>query len=216
MSSFLLLHGAFRGGWSWDAVVERLGEHAVQAPDLLGAGTRYTPGMPPVTVRAVLDDLVPRVEGDDLIVAGHSQGGFIARALSQRLPERIRVLAYLDAPVPRHGEAARDLVPGGSGPVPDLDPNEWIPPTGEDPRMTPVSVAMSTEPIVLDDPRALALPERFAFCSQTPRMFPCWHTRARLDSSGAAYDVIQSDHDAPLTAPDAVAAWLRRIDEETR
>ena len=31
-----------------------------------------------------------------------------------------------------------------------------------------------------------------------------------MDADGAAYDVLEAGHDAPLTAPDAVAAWLMK------
>lgn len=227
MPTFVLLHGAFRGGWSWEPVVQclQVRGHAAHAPDLLGAAPGH-PREAPISLAATLDDLEShwRREGwADVVLAGHSQGGLVARAASQRLADRIRLLAYLDAPVPAHGQRAVDLAAPGAPPPPDgMDPAAWIAPTplgeasGVPPeirmdanrRLVPQSVALALDPVVLDDPAALALPEAYAFCSDTPTSFPCWHTRARLDEQGQDYVVLDAPHDAPLAAPDAVADWL--------
>lgn len=228
MATFVLLHGAFRGGWAWRPVAERLRDlgHEVHTPDLLGAAPDH-PRRAPVDLTATLDDLEARwceAGWTDVVLAGHSQGGFVARALSQRVAGDIRLLAYLDAPVPSHGDRAVDLVPATrpGPPATDLDRATWIPPRPltEDvglpaddlddlnARLVPQSVALALEPVVLDDPAALALPEAFAFCSGTPRTFPSWHTRSRLDAEGTPYHVVDAPHDAPLAAPEAVASWL--------
>ena len=43
MTTFLLVHGAFRGGWAWDGVRSLLEAdgHAVLAPSLTGCATRF-------------------------------------------------------------------------------------------------------------------------------------------------------------------------------
>jgi hypothetical protein len=42
----------------------------------------------------------------DAILVGHSMGGFVATAVSERAAKRIAYLVFLDAPVPRSGETA--------------------------------------------------------------------------------------------------------------
>jgi len=56
--------------------------------------------------------------------------------------------------------------------------------------------------------RGNALATAELFFARTPAYYPCAHTRARLDDEGAAYDVIDAGHDAPLTHPDLVAQLL--------
>ena len=75
-------------------------------------------------------------------------------------------------------------------------------------RLVPQAAAVSMAPVRLDDPAALELPERYAFCSLTPPGYPCEATRAACDRSGIPYALLDAAHDAPVTAPDAVAAWL--------
>lgn len=75
-------------------------------------------------------------------------------------------------------------------------------------RLVPQAAAVSMAPVRLDDPAALGLPERYAFCSLTPPGYPCQATRAACDRSGIPYALLDAAHDAPVTAPDAVAAWL--------
>ena len=45
MSPFVLIHGAWHGGWCWDKTVPLLEKrgHTVLAPDLLGHGRDRTP-----------------------------------------------------------------------------------------------------------------------------------------------------------------------------
>lgn len=221
MSTFVLLHGAFRGAWAWSEVIPHLEGHDVYAPDLLSAGARYQPGAQPFGLSATIADVVTLFERHrlrDVILAGHSQGGFVARAASQHLADRIAMLAYLDAPVPRHGERAQDLIPPALVGVvlPVVEPASWVAPIGGDPRLTPVPAAIALEPVTLTDPQALSIPERFAFCAHTPPTYPCWNTRARLDATGSAYEVLDADHDAPSSAPDLVARWLLAIASEAR
>ncbi len=217
-STFLLIHGAFRGGWSWSRVAPLLAAegHVVLAPSLRGAGERSGDDDARLGLGDLVADLVTFVEMHDLtdvILAGHSQGGMIARAASQHLAPRLRMLAMIDAAVPAPGETAFDLMsslhPDAPAPPRDLRIAPWAHPdpwTAE--RLRPEWSNVGLDPLVLDDPAALGLEQRFLFCTQTPATYPCAATRARLDAAGTAVDVIDADHDAPLTDPTAVAGWL--------
>ncbi len=198
MSVFVLVHGAFRGGWAWDRV----------RPLLAAAGHDvHTPTLRPdaASLEAWVDQVAQLVDADDLhelILVGHSMGGVVTTAYAAQHPERIARLDYVDGAAPRPGERAVDL---GGGPAP-TDRSLVIPPAaGGDPRLTPTPVAPSLDPMPAPTPE---VPTRFAFCSGTPAGYPSGTTRARLDADGTAYDLIDADHDAPLTAPEAVAAWL--------
>ena len=123
MSLFVLVHGAYHGGWCWSRLVpelERLG-HRVVAPDLPcddpGAGyDEY--------VAAVLDAMDTAGEagrsstagdaaaGSDVVVVGHSLGGFTIPLVAQRRPVG-RLVFLCTAPViggPRADELRARMV----------------------------------------------------------------------------------------------------------
>lgn len=231
MATILLLHGAFRGGWAWGRVAARLtasGGHRVLSPDLLGAGERWHPDHREVGLEDTLDDLQAIVEVaglQEIVLVGHSQGGFIAEALTQRIAPRLRVVCHLDAPVPVHGQRAIELQGDvGDGPAFAAPPRSaWVPPTPLDAdvlgvpamvarhwssRLTPMSVALALDPVLLDAPAALAVPRRHAWCAGTPTSFPAWHTRRQRADEGDP--VLDAPHDAPLARPDLVAEWVLR------
>ena len=214
---FVLVHGAFRGPWAWDFVRPRLeaAGHEVHTPDL---------SAPDATLSGcigLLEDLISGRGLGGVRLVGHSQGGFVARAASQRLAPFIAELAYLDAPVPVHGQRAFDFRPA-SAPEPAARWGEAVPSRSLtaglgvtaaqaawiNERLVPQAAAVSMEPVRLDDPAALGLPERYAFCSLTPTGYPSQITRTACDRSGIPYTLLDAAHDAPVTAPDAVVAWL--------
>lgn len=221
MTSFVLIHGAFRGGWSWSRVRPLLAAagHDVHAPSLLGCGE-----LAPYADRVTgLDVWVDQVAGllehedlDDVVLVGHSMGGVITTAVAAEHPKRIAQLAYLDAAVPRPGERAVDV-----GGVPaELPPRDTLIPATpiegdawSSARLTPTPLAPSLDPV--PEPTA-EVPARYAFCSGTPDFYPSAATRSRLDADGRSYDVLDAGHDAPLTAPEAVASWLLHEREGTR
>ena len=113
-ATFLLVHGAFHGGWCYARVAEilRRAGHRVFTPTLTGLGERshlYSPAINASThVRDVLD--VIRFEGlDDVVLAGHSYGGQVVTGVADAMPEKIRALVYLDAFVGRDGLSTLDM-----------------------------------------------------------------------------------------------------------
>ena len=116
MATFVLIHGAFRGGWAWQRVRRLLQAegHEVFAPSLTGAGERAHLCDTGITLETWTDDIASLLEAEDLrdvILVGHSQGGVIITAASARCAARLAHLVYLDAPVPQDGQAAVDLTP---------------------------------------------------------------------------------------------------------
>ena len=169
---------------------------------------------------AWVDQVVGLLEHEDLtdvVLVGHSQGGVITSAVAAQAPARIGTLAYLDATVPLPGQRAVDagpLAPTELPPRETLIPTRPLEPVGDldvetaawaSARLTPTPLAPSLDPMPT---AARQIPGRYAFCSGTPEAYPSQATRSRLDAEGTAYDVLDAGHDAPLTAPEAVAAWL--------
>jgi pimeloyl-ACP methyl ester carboxylesterase len=233
VATFVLIHGAFRGGWSWRRVrrLLQVAGHEVYAPSLTGAGERAHLCSADITLDVWINDVRRLLESEDLrevTLVGHSQGGVVITAASNAAADRIARLAYVDAPVPADGQAAVDLIPAAVRAQFGDPPREAIaPPTPVQPglgisvedanwinaRLTPMPVRPSFDAVELNDPQALALPRSYAFCAHTPPFFPASFTRQRFDAAGIGYHLFDAGHDVILSHPHWVADWLSRLAE---
>lgn len=108
MTTFVLIHGAWHGGWCWERLAAELTTkgHAVRAPDLPGHGA--DPANPAETTFAHYVDRVLqtlREEPEPVVLLGHSMGGMPISAAAEAEPGRVRALVYLCAFLPRDGES---------------------------------------------------------------------------------------------------------------
>ncbi len=113
-STFVLVHGAWHGGWCWSRVVPLLqaAGHRALAVTLTGSGDRAHLISPSVDLNTHVTDVVSMLEMDDLndvILVGHSYAGLVICGAAERAWKRIRRLVYLDALVPKHGQSGFDL-----------------------------------------------------------------------------------------------------------
>jgi pimeloyl-ACP methyl ester carboxylesterase len=113
--TFLLVHGAWHGGWCWRSVAARLRKagHEVYAPSLTGLGERRHLALRHIDLDLHIEDIVQLIEMEDLkdvVLVGHSYGGMVITGVADRLPERLARLVYLDAFVPENGRCALDYV----------------------------------------------------------------------------------------------------------
>ena len=116
MASFVLVHGAFHGGWCWRDVAARLraGGHEVFAPTLTGLGERSHLASPAVDLSTHVLDVVNLLRWEDLgdvVLVGHSYGGMVVTGVAERAADRLASLVYLDALVPEDGQSVFDLQP---------------------------------------------------------------------------------------------------------
>lgn len=116
MATYILVHGAWHGGWCWQRVGRALGDrgHEVFAPSLTGLGDRCHLLSPAVDLSTHIADIVNLLcwnDLDDIVLCGHSYGGLVVTAVADQLPERIRGLVYLDALIPEDGLCMFDLIP---------------------------------------------------------------------------------------------------------
>jgi pimeloyl-ACP methyl ester carboxylesterase len=112
--TFVLITGAWHGGWAWRPVAEHLraAGHRVLTPTLPGLHdgddpTRYS-------LSDVVDSVVDLVEAHDLrdaTLVGHSWGGYPITGAAPRLASRLHKLVYWSAFVPADGRSLNDEVP---------------------------------------------------------------------------------------------------------
>lgn len=115
MATFVLVHGAWHGAWCWKRVRPLLTArgHDVFTPTLTGTGERSHLASPDVGLETHITDVLNVLEWEelsDVVLCGHSYGGMVISGVADRAPERIRSLVYVDAFVPRDGEATVDLM----------------------------------------------------------------------------------------------------------
>jgi pimeloyl-ACP methyl ester carboxylesterase len=127
MATFVLVHGAWHGGWCWKRVRKALQArgHDVFTPTLTGLADRSHLLTPNVNLDThILDvlNLVQWEELSDFVPCGHSYGGCVISGVADRVPERIRALVYLDAFVLENGENLAQHVQG------ELPVGDGVPP----------------------------------------------------------------------------------------
>lgn len=187
MANFVLVHGAWQGGWSWHRVVAALQQqgHRVHAVTLTGLGERAHLLAPSITLDSHIDDVISAIEVEelsDVVLAVHSYAGMIGTAVADRLAKRLKHLVYVDAVLPQPGEswsstqsaavqqqrlAAAQTSTRFSFPPPDPEmfglqdaDREWV-----KRRQTPHPGNTYQAPLNFDVQRVAAVPRTYISCS---------------------------------------------------
>jgi len=120
MARFVLVHGAFGGAWAWTDMARELeaAGHAAVAIDLPGGGDDRTP-IEDVTLDSCAARVIEALEdsAEPSILVGHSMGGVVVTQAAARRPERVALLVFVAAFMPRDGQSLLDLtkLPEGAG-----------------------------------------------------------------------------------------------------
>lgn len=111
MSTFVLIHGAWHGGWCWERVARllRAQGHEVHTPTLSGMGEHTHLLSRQITLQTHVQDVVSYLDTWELqgvVLVGHSYGGHVITGAADRLDGsgRIARMVYLDAAFPSDGE----------------------------------------------------------------------------------------------------------------
>jgi pimeloyl-ACP methyl ester carboxylesterase len=121
LSAFVIVHGAWGGGWEWAPVARLLRKrgHEVFTPTLTGMGERAHLGQHEfVGLSTHVADIAAVLEFEnlrDVVLCGASYGGMPVTGAADRTAERIGLVIYIDALVPLAGQSALDLLPQAFG-----------------------------------------------------------------------------------------------------
>ena len=115
MATYVLIHGAYQGGWIWKAVAERLraAGHAVYAPTLDGCAERRRQLRPGITNSTHAEEVAQALFYEDLEnvgLVGTSSGGMVISRAAEQAGERIGRLVFVDALALMPGERIADIV----------------------------------------------------------------------------------------------------------
>jgi pimeloyl-ACP methyl ester carboxylesterase len=229
--TFVLVHGAWHGGWCWGkvAAILRGRGHTVVTPTQTGLGERSHLLSKSITLDTFVDDIVNVLKFEelkDVILVGHSFGGNAISGTADRMPDRIRQLIYLDAAMLENGQSVFSLLPpdvvaARTKAAQDSSGGLSIPPPPaaafglSDPaqqawltaRLTPHPFGTFNSPLTLKNKIANGLPATYIICSD-PMYGPLQASRDVVKKIGMKTVEIKTGHDAMVTVPEKLADML--------
>ena len=113
--TFVLVHGAWHGGWCWRRVSDLLEKkgHKVFTPTLTGVGERSHLMSKDINLDTHITDLVNVFKWEDLkdvCLAAHSYGGWPSSGALEQIGDRVSAIVWVDAFKPNDGERVVDLL----------------------------------------------------------------------------------------------------------
>ena len=113
-NTFVLVHGAWHGGWCWRRVADRLERqgHKVFTPTLTGLGERSHLIGGDIELATHVADVVNLVKWEgltDIVLVGHSYAGMVVNEVAERIGPSIASIVFLDAFLPQPGESLATL-----------------------------------------------------------------------------------------------------------
>jgi pimeloyl-ACP methyl ester carboxylesterase len=231
---FVLVHGAWHGGWCWRevrAALEAAG-YRVFTPTQTGLGERAHLLSRAITLETFVEDIANVLRFEDLadvVLVGHSFGGLAISGVADRMPERLRHLVYLDSMLLEAGQSPFDtltpeIVAGriqaaeetsGGLSLPFPKPKSLGILTEADAakiagRLTPHPLSTYRSPLALAHPLTNGVPATYVHCT-APVYTPLASSRNLAAARGIPIVELATGHDAMITAPLETADLLMNI-----
>lgn len=240
LRTFVLVHGAWHGGWCWRRVADplRARGHRVFAPSLTGLGDRAHLFAKDISLQTHVQDIVSVVEMEELsdfVLVGHSYGGFVISGVADALRDRVSHYIYLDGSVPP------DMSPGASFSWAGFNPPEArearlkavreqgngvalpSPPPGAfavtEPldvawlqrRLRPMPLGTFVETFTFKNSGSNGLKRTYVASTKPPyALLVPTQNRVRSDKTWA-FTTIEAGHDSMVTAPEELASLLMTV-----
>src|SRR5712671_2197783 len=111
--TFVLIHGAWHGGWCWRRVADLLEAkgHKVYTPSLTGNADRSHLLSKDVILDTHITDIVNLFKWEDLkdvCLVAHSYGGWPSSGALEQIGDRVSSIVWLDAFKPENGQKGFD------------------------------------------------------------------------------------------------------------
>ena len=226
---FVLIHGAWHGGWCWDGVIQELVKagHTAEAPTM--------PGHHPDDDRSQIkfDDYIDKIadvlnrQSQPVVLVGHSSGGYMLQAVAPKVADKIARLMFLNAFILPEGKSQFDLVPPEASEAmtaaAKASPDNCVPViedfvrnmlmAGEPnelqdaliKRLVPQPFALFTTPVATEAFHKLAIPNSVVFCKGDVSLPPGAYLG--MAQGLGEFDLIEVDgsHETLFTNPGVVA-----------
>ncbi|MCU1641424.1 MAG: hypothetical protein JWN03_1699 [Nocardia sp.] len=216
MTTFILIPGAWRGGWYYEPIVETLRSqgHSAFPVTLTGLGDRAHLRTSTTNLDTHIQDVVSLIEAEDIhdaVLLGHSYSGMVITGVADRLPGRIRRLIYSDSYVPVDGESCFELtsqgfrelfIQGARG-----DGYSVEPPPGPDTRRTPHPLGSFLQKIRLTGPPKVDRKDYIYLSGWAGTPFTELYERLRHDPDWHVH-TLPTAHNIVAEAPEALLRIL--------
>lgn len=230
--NFVLVHGTSHGGWCWGRVADRLRRqgHRVFTPTLTGLGERSHLMSADINLDTHISDVVNVIKWEglqDVVLCGHSYGGWVISGVAEQVEDRIGSIVFLDAFMPENGQRGIDTQsPGSRAAVQaaskegkasrpagsaaryglkgaDLD---WV-----DSLLTPQPIGVSLQPINLTGARDRIAKKSFVLATgyNNPPFVAAYEER-KTDPSWRLFD-LPCHHDIMVEMPEELTRILLEI-----
>ena len=231
--TFVLIHGAWHGGWCWRRVVDILEQkgHKVFAPTLTGLGERSHLLSKSVNLHTHIADIVNVFKWEDIkdaCLCVHSYAGWPGSVALEQIGHRVSSIVWLDAFKPENGEhqlderspsAMRDTTlsaverDNGRPPpksavfkVNDRD-QSWV-----DSKLTPQPTGLQVRPVILAGAREKVAKKTYIRASIFPsRSFDRALAECKADKTWRTFETTTAGHDVMVDAPEWLADILQRM-----
>jgi pimeloyl-ACP methyl ester carboxylesterase len=230
--TFVLVHGAWHGGWCWRRVADLLQKqgHKVFTPTMTGLGERSHLIDAKVNLATHITDIVNVIKWEglrDIVLVGHSYGGCIISGVAEEMGGSIGSIVFLDAFVPENGdtlatkasqpvrEAIAGLVEKGETAMKPVSAavfrvNEkdraWV-----DAMCTPHPVATLTDKITITGARDRIAKKAYIRAKGYPSVpFDGFQERLKADSGWRVYE-LPCGHDVMVDMPDRLSEILVEV-----
>lgn len=229
---FVLIHGAWHGGWCWEGVVKNLEEagHQAAAPTMPGHGPDEDRSG--IVFKDYVEALV-RILKDQpgpVVLVGHSSAGFMIQAGAPSVPDKIERMIFHNAFILPDGAAQFDLVPPevaqGMTAAAKASPDDCVPVdqdfvrgvlmAGDPPevqeallaRLVPQPLALFTTKVKTGPFEALDVPKTVLFCRDDPSLPPGAYLGMAQNLGQHELLEIEGGHETLFVRPQKIAEAL--------
>ena len=234
MTTFVLVHGAWHGGWCWKRVAQILRKNGAEVftPTLTGLGERSHLISADIGLETHIQDIAGVLEYEDLqdvILVAHSYGAMVISGVAETQTSRIKQLVYIDSFVPSDGQWMAQFFPSpavadykektlreGKGYGIPSPPPEMLGVTNQDdldwvrPRLGLQPSKSFYDPIHLSNPAAVKIPHTYIYCKHLQSMVTQAANQIQADPNWH-YLELEAGHDAMIVEPEKLATLLQNI-----
>jgi pimeloyl-ACP methyl ester carboxylesterase len=227
--TFVLVHGAFAGSWTWRRVADRLERsgHKVFAPALTGLGERSHLLRKDVDLDTHIADVANLIKWESLenvCLVAWSYAGFVGSGALETIGDRVSSIVWLDAFLPADGHRVVDFTAFGKAVQAAMDKSEagfGPPPKVTDTfvaerdqafvvsKFTPQPIGTFLQPIKISGALQKVAKKTYIRLPKFPQpAFDEALADCKADKSWNTFELADAGHIAMLDAPDRVSQLI--------
>ena len=225
-STYVLVHGAWGGGWDWRHVDDLLTAdgNKVFRPTLSGQGEHVNISSTNIDLDTHIQDIVNVILWEnlhDVVLVGHSYGGMVITGVADRVPARIKHIVYVDAILPENGESVDAAIPARSGINRQITNGfilpTWVKGNPPPPHDVPMPAGTFTEPITLtNQPAAQKIPATYILTvdkGRKPEQDTFYPFYLRAQARGWPAWTMEGDHNVQRSHPKELVELIEKASQ---